>query len=322
MAKKQSPAKKSAKKSAAKKSLAKKSAAKKSAAKKSAVKKSAAKTSVAKKSATKKSAAKKSTGSTSVSRQPSPTNVANQINVKQSSEYMGNNWWKWSVWIDGPPAVLKDIQSVTYNLHSTFPDNVREQTNAAEKFRLSSEGWGEFTIHAEIKPRSGHKITKRHWLTLEYPSAPRAMSRGFKAAEDEEGSGATVFLSAGVSDLRLANALAEFLKTKRVKVLKSDDFAADLPWEVAIAGMIKAADLMVVIISGPPNSWITRQIDAARNQNVDILPIVIGSTSLVPENIQEFQTINVKDANEAQSAAPYVVTQILKKLKTLPPKTK
>lgn len=321
MAKKQSPAKKSAKKSAAKKSPAKKSVAKKSAAKKSAVKKSAAKTSVAKKSATKKSAAKKSTGSTSVSRQPSPTTVAGQINMKQSSEYMGNNWWKWSVWIDGPPAVLNDIQSVTYKLHSTFDNNVREQTNANEKFRLSSEGWGEFTIHAEIKPKSGPRITKRHWLTLAYPSAPRAMSRGFTATQDKAPS-STVFLSAGVSDLRVANAVADVLKTKSIKVLKSDDFAADLPWEIAIAGMIKAADLMVVILSGPPNTWITRQIDAARTQKLDILPVVIGPTSTLPENIEEFQRINLKDANDPQQVAPYVAIQILEKLKTLPPKTK
>ena len=307
MAKKQSPAKKSAKKSAAKKTVAKKSGAKKAA---------------AKRSAAKKSAAKKSGAVTSVARKTSsPTTVADQIDMKQSSEYMGNNWWKWSVWVDAPANVLNDIESVTYKLHSTFADNVRQQTNAAEKFRLSSEGWGEFTIHADIKPRTGHKITKRHWLTLEYPRAPSAMSRGFAKTQNRVPT-ATVFLAAGVSDLRTANALAENLKTQGIKVLKLEDLAAtDVPWEVAITGMIKAADLMVVILSGPPNSWIMRQIDAARNQKVDILPVVIGPSSRLPENIEEFQRINLKDANESDTAAPYVAAQIMEKLKSLPPKT-
>ena len=40
-------------------------------------------------------------------------------------------------------------------------------------------------------------------------------------------------------------------------MLKSDDFAADLPWEIATAGMIKAADLMVVILQA------TQQLDHA-----------------------------------------------------------
>ena len=37
---------------------------------------------------------------------------------------------------------------------------------------------------------------------------------------------------------------------------------------------------------------------------------------MLPENIEEFQRINLKDANEPQQVAPYVAIQILKKLKT------
>ena len=115
--------------------------------------------------------------------------------------------------------------------------------------------------------------------------------------------------------------MADVLKNKERQSVEIGRFAPDLLWEIAIAGMIKAADLMVVILQA------TQQLDHAPNRRganseVDILLVVIGPTSMLPENIEEFQTINLKDANEPQQVAPYVAIQILEKLKTLPPKTK
>src|SRR5688572_21038500 len=133
MAKKQSATKRAArKKIAAKKASAKKTAAKKSVSRKSA-RKSAVRKPAAKKSAASKSI-KRIAASTSASRKSSLPMIAGKIDLRQNSEYRGQNWWNWSLWIEAPPAVLNDIEYVNYKLHSTFTDPVQHRSNPQEKF--------------------------------------------------------------------------------------------------------------------------------------------------------------------------------------------
>ena len=44
------------------------------------------------------------------------------LEIKQSATYKGDDWWDWSVWVDGTAAELEKVKSVTYRLHETFPD--------------------------------------------------------------------------------------------------------------------------------------------------------------------------------------------------------
>lgn len=309
MAKKQS-SKKSSKKTAATKKTARTTAAKKSLAK--SVAKSTAK------SATK--SAGKGTATVSASRKSSPSTLAAQIDVRQSSEYVRQNWWSWSVWIEAPSNVLSNIEYVNYKLHSTFADPVRHHTNSKEKFLLKSAGWGEFAINAEIKPKDGNAFTKRHWLTLEYPQAAQTTKSGAMSIKSPEDRRPTVFLSAGLSDLRMSNTLAQALRQKGIEVSKSDEFSPDLPWDVAISEKIKNADLMVVLISGRPTSSTIGEIYSAKNRKspLPILPILIGPETMVPDELKSSQAITLKEA--ADGIAPDVAMQIIDRIKKLPPK--
>lgn len=318
MAKKRAATKKAAKKkTTAKKSLARKSAAKKSVARKATAKKAGAKKSSARKSI------KKAALSSYAARKSSLPTIAAKIDLRQSSEYMGQNWWKWSLWIDAAPSVLNDIEYVNYKLHSTFPDPVQQRTNAQEKFLLESSGWGEFTINAEIKPKNGKAFTKRHWLTLEYPQPTQSLRPGSTTATRKKHDYPTVFLSAGISDLRMGNALARALREQGIIVFKSDELSADVPWDFAITEMTKNADLMVVLLSGRPTGWTMREIYAARNQKkqIPIVPIVIGLDAIVPDELAESQAIKLKDADEPDEIAPKVAKQVLDRIKMLPPKS-
>ncbi len=315
------------KRAATRKAAKKKTAAKKLVAKKSAAKKSVARKSVAKKSGATKSSARKSikkvAASSYVARKSSLPTIAAKIDLRQSSEYMGQNWWNWSLWIDAPPSVLNDIEYVNYKLHSTFPDPVQQRTNAQDKFLFESAGWGEFTINAEIKPKNGKAFTKRHWLTLEYPQPTQSLRPGSTTATREKHEHPTVFLSAGITDLRMGNALARALREQGIIVFKSDELSADVPWDFAITEMTKNADLMVVLLSGRPTGWTMREIHAARNQKkqIPIVPIVIGLDAVVPDELAESQAINLKDANEPDEIAPKVAKQVIDRFKTLPPKS-
>lgn len=312
MPKKQA-SKKSSKKTAAKKKTVKAPAAKKS------LKRSAKKS--VKKSV--KKSAKKSAISFGASRKSSPPSVADQIDVQQSSEYVRRNWWNWSVWIEAPSTVLNDIEYVDYKLHSTFSDPVQHRTNPQEKFLLESSGWGEFAINVEIKLKNGKAVTKRHWLTLEYPAAaPAEKSVSVSVKETKKAQRANVFLSAGVSDLTMVSALAEALRKRNINVLKADELSPDLPWDVAINEMVKTADLMVVLLSGRPTSSTMREIYSAKDRKVPlpIVPIVIGLDTVVPDELEDTEPINLKDA-DADGIAGEVAMQLIDRIKKLPPKS-
>jgi transcription initiation factor IIF auxiliary subunit len=92
------------------------------------------------------------------------------LRTAQSEKYHGDEWWSWSVWIDVPPETLLDIVSVEYTLHPTFANPVRIIKTRANKFKLSSAGWGVFPIHVRIRMRDGKEYQLRHQLKLHYPS--------------------------------------------------------------------------------------------------------------------------------------------------------
>lgn len=91
------------------------------------------------------------------------------MKIAQSEKYQGDDLWAWAVWIEGEPAELDLIKSVTYTLHPTFRNPTRTTTDRASKFRLETEGWGTFRIHARVDVGDGtpHKLT--HDLELHYP---------------------------------------------------------------------------------------------------------------------------------------------------------
>ena len=300
--------------------MAKKQSSRKKSTTKTAAKKKSAKTTATKKSSATSANKNAVSASTSV-KSPSAT-LADQIDLKQSSEYVRNNWWNWSVWIEAPSTVLSNIEYVNYKLHSTFPDPIRHHTNQAQKFVLKSAGWGEFTIKAEIKPKNGNPFTKRHWLTLEYPQ-PKAKKSGAVSIKERKGR-PTVFLSAGLSDLTMANALAQALTQLNINVLKADEISADLPWEVAISEMIKKADLMVVLLSSRPTSSTIFEIYAANNRKLPlpIVPVLIGMDTPIPAELKSVQTINLKGGEDPNSIAPHVADQVMNRLKVLPEKPK
>ncbi len=89
--------------------------------------------------------------------------------VAQSQKYEGNQWWKWSLWIEASDEDLDRIESVTYTLHPTFPEPIRTETDRASKFQLRSAGWGIFTIPIEVRLKDGRTIEVEHDLQFSFP---------------------------------------------------------------------------------------------------------------------------------------------------------
>lgn len=100
------------------------------------------------------------------------------LRIEQGSTYVGDDYWDWWIWIEGPREELELIDHVTYILHPTFPSPVREVRDRSTNFRLDTAGWGVFEIHATVKHKNGRETQLRHYLKLAYPD--EAQSPGKK----------------------------------------------------------------------------------------------------------------------------------------------
>ncbi|MCL6257475.1 hypothetical protein M3O96_00125 [Aquiflexum sp. TKW24L] len=99
----------------------------------------------------------------------------NKYKISQNFQFVGDDWWKWSLWIEGKDMDLDEIDSVVYTLHPTFPNPVRRITNRDSKFKLESEGWGIFKIFAKIFLKDKKEISLEHTLFLKYPDGKMNM---------------------------------------------------------------------------------------------------------------------------------------------------
>lgn len=91
------------------------------------------------------------------------------MEIAQDDRYKGNDWWYWSVWIEGSEEELDNVDHVIYFLHSSFPNPKRVITDRSTKFRLDTGGWGVFQLRAKVVKKDKSESTLTHYLRLEYP---------------------------------------------------------------------------------------------------------------------------------------------------------
>jgi transcription initiation factor IIF auxiliary subunit len=93
----------------------------------------------------------------------------NSLRIEQSEKYEGDDWWSWSVWLDGPKPDLDAVDFVEYTLHPTFRNPVRTIKTRANKFKLDTGGWGVFPIYARVCKKNGSVNRLKHQLKLTHP---------------------------------------------------------------------------------------------------------------------------------------------------------
>ncbi|MCI0331062.1 MAG: hypothetical protein L0196_09000 [candidate division Zixibacteria bacterium] len=103
-----------------------------------------------------------------------PHSQAQELSARNTSQYIGNGRWDWTVFINPSFRNLNDIDSVEYTLHPTFPNpvrTVRQIGNLRYPFALSSKGWGVFDISIKVflKNKTSRKL--KHRLTFDQPSS-------------------------------------------------------------------------------------------------------------------------------------------------------
>lgn len=80
------------------------------------------------------------------------TSLANEsiIHAANTSQPDGSGRWDWTIFLDADQNILARIRCVEYTLHPTFPNPVRTVCDPANRFALSSNGWGTFEIKIKV----------------------------------------------------------------------------------------------------------------------------------------------------------------------------
>jgi transcription initiation factor IIF auxiliary subunit len=88
--------------------------------------------------------------------------------LKLTNDYnqLRDNWYSWTIRIEGSESELSKIDQVTYILHKTFPNNRLVSKDPTNQFAITVHGWGEFLIKAEIFMKDKTKNIAELWLNL------------------------------------------------------------------------------------------------------------------------------------------------------------
>lgn len=176
--------------------------------------------------------------------------------IVQNSEYVGNDYWSWSAWIDATTAELDQLCLVTWILHPSFSPSRIPTKDRSSQFRLDTAGWGTFMLRAELRLQgaSDAKVISR-MLCLHYPNneevASSSNTNQMQATDSSvlsAGNAHTVFLSYASEDERQAQAVGRVMEGMGVRVLKSNSISPELPFDAAVRKMIRESSAVVNIV--------------------------------------------------------------------------
>jgi len=217
------------------------------------------------------------------------------LTTRQTATYEGSDWWKWSVWIDGPEAELDNVRCVTYYLHSTFPKPERTVDNRSTNFMLKSGGWGEFTIRLVVEKTDGSKTKLSHDLQLEYPPGSRS------EAPERGAPHPRVFISYSTLDARFADSVRRVLGSRGIDVIDPADvgFGRDIVSEIAT--QISKADCVIALLSADTGKSVLMEIDIAHKSRTPVVAVELDEEHLpIPSDIPR---VPLKSENDIEAVA-------------------
>jgi hypothetical protein len=108
------------------------------------------------------------------------------VTTDNTSKYIGNNRWEWTVFVKASQDTVAKIHCVEYLLHPTFPNRDRmvcERGQTADQpFPLTGNGWGGFDIPVKVIFNDGHSESMTHHLRFDAPAS--AAPAGCNSAND------------------------------------------------------------------------------------------------------------------------------------------
>lgn len=199
------------------------------------------------------------------------------LEIAQVSRPKDASHWSWSVWLEGPTSELDNVSEVIWKLHPTFSPSVVRRDTRANKFKLSSSGWGEFMIAAEVKMKIGRKKLLQHWLELA-DSAPSkaALAGGVISKMADKTARPTVFLSYSLDNANLASHVAKALEDSKYQVARDVDVPAGVSIQDWTKEQIAKSDAVIVLGAEQTSLYQTREAELAQSAGKAVIPVATG----------------------------------------------
>jgi hypothetical protein len=223
-----------------------------------------------------------------------------RVHLETKAEPRGESWWEWSVWVEGSDAALALLASVRYVLHPTFRNPVRVVADRTSKFRLTSSGWGEFAIEAEVTRVDGRTFRLERWLDL-----------GFQQGREAADRKPRVFLSFGAADAPWARAVKEELTKQGVDVVSPQDKAAGTTITSAISDTLQGADLVAFMTSGELRGFAEVELDQALERNKTCVPILIGRDISAPAQLANLAAVHMYTRGDSRAVADALRARVI-----------
>jgi pYEATS domain-containing protein involved in immunity/TIR domain-containing protein len=199
--------------------------------------------------------------------------IETNLRLQNDAKALDENRWEWSVWVEGAPQELDQVECVTYRLHPTFPQPIRRVEDRTSGFRLRATGWGEFTIAADARLKDGRNVRLEKWLELRDPSLPPDAAEAGKEKPK-------VFISHSIADNAIVSALREALERQGVDVWTDQSIEGASDSATEIRERLLAADAVVPVISEPRSRFVEQEAKFAKDEGRIMLPVVLGAAEL------------------------------------------
>jgi WD40 repeat protein/CheY-like chemotaxis protein len=95
-------------------------------------------------------------------------------------------WHWWCIFVDGPATLLRELASVEYRLHESFPVPTRKTSDQSNRFAIYSSGWGGFRVQISVTLRNRRVVHTSHWLTLVDDNWPKPPIERFPNPEVDQ----------------------------------------------------------------------------------------------------------------------------------------
>ncbi|HRW10265.1 MAG TPA: hypothetical protein P5121_34415 [Caldilineaceae bacterium] len=257
-----------------------------------------------------------------------------ELYIAQDSQAQGSGWWRWSVWLDGAPEALNQVNTVDYILHPTFREPVQQVTNRNSNFRLDASGWGEFLIRANVHLHDGSTQRLEQWLHLDADEQGAAPTKGgFVPASLESfqpdtafvkgppiGRGSVaastiLFLSHSIVDQPLADRVATLLTDHALTPIMAEDLDANLLLDEAFKAAVGRVDGGVFLITEVSSPWMLAEL-AALPGNTPAVPVLIGPRARLPKQLAAVEPVHISEHQDVNITAQAIVDALLRRFQS------
>jgi hypothetical protein len=218
------------------------------------------------------------------------------------------------VWLDAPAEELDNIKYVVWKLHPSFsPPDVRVDSRQ-NGFRLTTSGWGEFEVQAEIHRLNREVDSLRHWLRFETRRSDHPETSESQFAERQP----AVFLSythATSADARLAGNVAEALRRQNFQVFIDVDILPGEDLRQWIYEKISECDAAVLLLSDRSASQIFTGYDVGLALKVGTPIIAVVTSDEMPESLRQLggsvlETVRISQTGRVEMDAQNIALRV------------